>query len=486
MDIVEEPEPSYYRICLIHVDGMLELKTPQMWTNGQVNQGFPEVKGSASFLGKIIQDILVRDHLDLNTTVEVTSKVTGCYDSIRDNRTDFAVTLQTFPIQDYEVVLPYQVLVEWGLQILSSYTLRDLDHITYADFFTTSLNSFSQNLWLLIWIMFWVFCLFLWIRKKVNPQKKLEPRSVVYETLCHLTGCETTDFTDKSGQMISLTMTVGFFFLSCCYMNLMSTEMVVQEKPETLNSYQDMMNKQNMTPVFVDGLSDINVFSDEVHETGIHYKFWQKFKDNAKVVDATMDPTSLTPTIFSAVEKQNAAGIVTSLFIKGGQKMLCKCKVALFPMFKSVYTWLASDPHQKRQTSGMIMRQAIRSTIFGRTARKALLSMFESGVVLHILDVLVDNINLAGILESLPASVLSREEHHHQMEMCVSTSVNYHAVIVDKAVLANFRLLIIVCICLVVISFLALMREFYADRLRKARRSRNNRLKMSQVQLQWS
>ena len=215
MDIIEEPEPSYYRICLIHVDGMLELKTPHMWTNGQVNQGIPDIKGTVSFLIKFIQDFLVSHHLNFNSTVEVTSKLTGCYNSIRDNRTDIAVTLQTFPTQDYEVVLPYQVLVEWGLQILSSYTLRDLDHITYADFFTTSLNSFSQNLWLLIWIMFWVFCLFLWIRKKVNPRKKLEPRFVVYKTLCHLTGCETTDFTDKSGRTISLTMTVGFFFLSC-------------------------------------------------------------------------------------------------------------------------------------------------------------------------------------------------------------------------------------------------------------------------------
>ena len=90
----------------------------------------------------------------------------------------------------------------------------------------------------------------------------------------------------------------------------------------------------------------------------------------------------------------------------------------------------------------------------------------------------VNNLNLAGILESLPASVLSREEQHHQMQMCLSTSVNYHAVIVDKVVLANFRLLITICICLVATLFLALMTEFYANRCRNARRSRNNRLKI--------
>ena len=108
---------------------MMQIKYPQMWTNNQVNQGLPEMKGTVSFVSKIIQDYLVSHHLDLNTTVEVTSKVTGCYDSIRDNRTDFAVSLQTFPIQDYDVVLPYQVLLESGLQIFFTlYFARSRSH----------------------------------------------------------------------------------------------------------------------------------------------------------------------------------------------------------------------------------------------------------------------------------------------------------------------------------------------------------------------
>ena len=98
-----------------------------------------------------------------------------------------------------------------------------------------------------------------------------------------------------------------------------------------------------MTPIFASALSDINVFSDEVHETSIQCKFWQKFKDKVKLVDLTVDPTSSATIVLSAVEKQDAAGIVTSLFMKGAQKMLCKIKVALFPMFKNVYSWLATD-----------------------------------------------------------------------------------------------------------------------------------------------
>ena len=229
--------------------------------------------------------------------------------------------------------------------------------------------------------------------------------------------------------------------------------------PISTYSATKCMNKQNMTPIFASALSNINVFSDEVHETSIQYKFWQKFEDKVKLVDLTINPTSSAAIVLSAVEKQDAAGIVTSLFMKGAQKMLCKIKVALFPMFKNVYSWLATDPHQKRQTSGMIMRQAIRSTRLGRTALKKLLTIFESGFILQTINLIADNINLAGILESLPASVLSQEEQHYQMQMCLSTSVNYHAVIVDKVVLENFRLLIIVCICLVAISFLALLRE---------------------------
>ena len=87
---------------------MMEIKHPQLWTNDQVNQGIPEMKGTASFIGKYMQDYLVSHHLNFNLTVEVTSKFTGCYNSIRDNRTEFAVTLQTFPTQDYEVVIKWK------------------------------------------------------------------------------------------------------------------------------------------------------------------------------------------------------------------------------------------------------------------------------------------------------------------------------------------------------------------------------------------
>ena len=56
--------------------------------------------------------------------------------------------------------------------------------------------------------------------------------------------------------------------------------------------------------------------------------------------------------------------------------MFCKLKVALLPMFKNVYTWLATDSHQKRQTSVVIMRQAMRSTRSGKMARKGMLTVF--------------------------------------------------------------------------------------------------------------
>ena len=66
-----------------------------------------------------------------------------------------------------------------------------------------------------------------------------------------------------SGQACTRRRSPRLFFL-CYYLNFMFTEMVVQEKPETLNSYQDIMDKENMTPIFANAFSDINVFSNEV------------------------------------------------------------------------------------------------------------------------------------------------------------------------------------------------------------------------------
>ena len=56
----------------------------------------------------------------------------------------------------------------------------------------------------------------------------------------------------------------------------MNSDLVFQEKPQTLNSYQDLIDRKKITLYFVDGISDITQFSEEVDETTIQYRLFKK------------------------------------------------------------------------------------------------------------------------------------------------------------------------------------------------------------------
>ena len=54
----------------------------------------------------------------------------------------------------------------------------------------------------------------------------------------------------------------------------MNSDLVFQEKPQTLNSYQDLIDRKKITLYFVGRY--ITQFSEEVDETTIQYRLFKK------------------------------------------------------------------------------------------------------------------------------------------------------------------------------------------------------------------
>ena len=75
----------------------------------------------------------------------------------------------------------------------------------------------------------------------------------------------------------------------------MSTDLVSVTKPTVINSYQDIMNQPNMTPVFVTQMCDTQEFEDAYadDDDSIQAKFWAKFKDKVEIGDPSSDPAKL-------------------------------------------------------------------------------------------------------------------------------------------------------------------------------------------------
>ena len=64
-------------------------------------------------------------------------------------------------------------------------------------------------------------------------------------------------------------MTITFFLISIFYLNLMSTNLVIIEKPITMDTYEDLMSFPNMTTVFMEALPDINEFREETNPESV-------------------------------------------------------------------------------------------------------------------------------------------------------------------------------------------------------------------------
>ena len=61
----------------------------------------------------------------------------------------------------------------------------------------------------------------------------------------------------------SILMTLSIFVLTNIYFGLMSTDSVSVAKLAVMNSYQDIMNRPNMTPAFHAMMTDTQEFEDD-------------------------------------------------------------------------------------------------------------------------------------------------------------------------------------------------------------------------------
>ena len=66
----------------------------------------------------------------------------------------------------------------------------------------------------------------------------------------------------------------------------MSTDFVSVTKPSVINSHQDINNRPNITPAFVEMMHDHQEFEDayEDNDKSIQAMFWVKYKDSAELL----------------------------------------------------------------------------------------------------------------------------------------------------------------------------------------------------------
>ena len=267
-DVKRESEKMYYRVCLPPLtEEIYAIKKLWKWKHGQIYAEYPKASGPfAQVIDSFMRIILGNQAPNISV---VFKSMTGlnCYQSIKDNKSDFTPFPVGYPIKDFDRVSPVQVLSEQSLSILSTYKVEDEKDIIYEDFLNNSLKSFDLTVWSIVVIVLFIFVGLLFLRKLLNSLKEDSRQgndlrdAPFFETFSHLIGQVSSNFYDRPGTLISFLMTLGFFFILMFYFNLMSTDLVVETQPAVINNYNDIMNnKDNFTVVFIKDTPDWNEF----------------------------------------------------------------------------------------------------------------------------------------------------------------------------------------------------------------------------------
>ena len=461
-----------YRICAIIVPFTFEVADYESkWASGQIHEEFPQIEGPLSyFINTWIPYFSksLRANFSLEVEKEVGTKkkdgtLTGCYRSIRDNKSDISIVPIDYPTIDYDKVDPFQILMESPLKILSAYHSEPKPDVSFNDFILTSIKSFDRHTWFAVLSMVLAFA-GLWIvtRTLFPGNENVSMRKAIFEflwdTLLLFISQESKDFYNFMDRLLSILMTISFFLLTNIYFGLMSTDLVSVTKPSVINSYQDIMNRPNTTPVFIAQTSDNQEFEDAYFDDdgSIQAKFWAKYKDKVLIAHPHADPEKMNFMIQEAVDLKRVL-IMTGLATDGMQRTMCKFKIG-YRLFPNVYTWVSRDSDARMRKKGLIMRNGMKQTPELKTLRRKIRRSFETGIIHGTLSLANSN-----GLESI-GELASPSAPHSQVQKCLSNQVVYADASVDTVVLKNFQVLLDLSIVMILASIVILLIELYCHR----------------------
>ena len=253
-------------------------------------------------------------------------------------------------------------------------------------------------------------------------------------------------------------MTVGFFFILAFYLNLMSTELVVVNKPHVMNNYRDIIDAEDMSIAFFAITYDAVEFV-EARKGTIQEEFWEKFKDTHFIIDSGKDMDGSVKIMKKAFESRLVL-LFNSLYSTPCRMMNCKMKVIMqsdVPSLVKSYGWQSSDPEGMRHTTGFITRQGIKNDLIMKGVR-VFGRIFEGGILLRVISDSFESMDMGPLME--------RAADYSEIMKCMSKQVNYNHPEVERVSLKNFVHLNVACSLLFVTAVLVLAIESWPKKRR--------------------
>ena len=453
------------RMCVVNVETVMVLD--ENIPIEKVTNIKPYFTGSFDFVPNFIIEVIYKNW---NYTVVIASTFGkgGCQTSMANNETDFGAVVVDYPVdEDFEKVDPVITLFEEPLVIVQGYN-KTKPNFNVADILQVSMTSFPLSIWLVLVFMFLVLGLLFKVRQythhwqpptlfrigglmtwKNTAEKDENVSDPFFQVWCLIMQTESKDYNDWYRKILSISLTFGSFIVITCYFcSLISTERIVVGKPVLLESYEDIIDKKTVVPVWSASLTDYEHFRD-APEGSREQNLWTIMttqRANIEWVLVKGVKRCIAEMIRGAYGE--AVLIISKMVEEPVRATLCQLKGSL-KLFPDVLTWSVKDPQSPSYQKGVIARKSDAKAIKlgARRARHAI----ENGLVVELRRRMKESMFVPEEF-----GTTKNPEYHRE---CASDTIVMENPKFQAAELRNFKILGMTCMALVFLSFVVLIIE---------------------------
>ena len=324
----------------------------------------------------------------------------GCLSALQTGRADMGTLYTSFPVVQ-PGLKQGGVISEDKIVILSPYTVEGSGNL--IDLFSGLSLAFDYQLWMLFAALILVFWILVKCQVSVEKAKSREKDrhfcpNIFYQVLTHVLQVESIDYDAPAMKFISFLMTFMSFFILVYLSNLLNTSLVVREKPDVIESYDDLLKVPVLRIYFFSMQDDYKSF--EFGKPGSkEYKVWQKARQHYTKEQLLTKPNigasfaeSLME-ILSGDKNRKSVGIVSGIIAPISRRFICGGKARVLAgndetrHLLNIYSLITSDPEAKTKLIGSVYSDNFTSPLATRIAKR-INHIFQSGSYLHTIKLL--------------------------------------------------------------------------------------------------
>ena len=451
---------------------------------------------TGGFYSSLVDDLLDHVHKMVNSTLEARSEndgignmideKTGMYDGcigrLQRNDSDVMTQLANYahPADHLNQGL---VFVHSVIQFISTYKTRSAKEVKPVQV-ESMFNSFNSHVWLLCLVTLLAGSTTLALRhfllRQASPSTGESDHSdqPVYEVATHMIGYGCVKATGPSANVLSISLSIftGVVLLYIC--SFIKTELVALRPPDTLRSYQDLLDK-NVSLAFLKGWDTFLAFKS-AHPDTMEGKLWNLTVQRYPKMDFMFQVDSGFIWAVRLILQQKMTVVTDSTVGQAFMRNLCKLFTqesivnigrSLFGLnhvtVKSIFPLYAQDETAEDVMKGVLFSESFKGFAYVKI-RRGLTCFMERGLVLKAAETLKTIDATKSILEGQEQSQTSG-----LVEEC-SRNILYEPTIkIESVGFGNIQNLVVITMSLYLLALYCFVYEmsFFSQKQRRTRSS---------------